>query len=433
MISSEPRPPGRARDEPPRDARCAGRGHAAVAARQRRSPDLRLPRRWIETVLPAELPQIAREISRRVPAEIPEYRWAADAEQRARSARAPRRPLLHLRHADLPHRRADRRDRGLLPRPGPARGDRGHARSRRCSRRSGWARSIAWRRIAAAAERDPLPSEIVGAARRPGVQLRRPPRAAGRRGLRRGARRGSRRHARLRARLARMIARPADAVDRLDRRARGARRLAGARARRRDRARRSARRRRTLGRRSARTPSSTHERRTPLVVLPAPVDLDALHGGARTRRRASRGRRLHRRAGRRGEVAALGPAGRAAASTTACCPDPARRLRRPRADPAAARRAASSATCSSSAASPRWPRCRSRAGSSSRGCSPPGSSTAAARPTSRTPCRRTGRPSTTGSAGCRRCSVTSSTTVDARVELLLALRWALPRWEREAG
>ncbi len=124
------------------------------------APDLRLPRRWHDTVLPAELPQMARDIGLRVRAEIAEYRWPADGEQ-ARSIREGTEKALltfvtQIFRTGEPHRG----DRGLLPRPGPAGGDRGrHLESLHAAFRVG--ALIAWRRIAAAAERDPLPSETV--------------------------------------------------------------------------------------------------------------------------------------------------------------------------------------------------------------------------------------------------------------------------------
>lgn len=124
------------------------------------SPEVRLPRRWHDTVLPAELPQMARDINLRVRAEIAEYRWPADGEQMRRIREGTEKALLSfVTQVFRTGRLTDETEdffRGL----GRLEAVAGrHLESLHAAFRIG--ALVAWRRIAAAAERDPLPSETV--------------------------------------------------------------------------------------------------------------------------------------------------------------------------------------------------------------------------------------------------------------------------------
>lgn len=137
----------------------------AVAPKPSAAPllvaDLRLPRRWVATVLPAELPQIAREISRRIQAEIPEYRFAADAEQARMLRESTEKAVLTFvtqifRTGELTAEAEEFfRSRGRI--------EAGEGRSLEALLAAFRLGSlVAWRRIVAATERDPLPSDVVG-------------------------------------------------------------------------------------------------------------------------------------------------------------------------------------------------------------------------------------------------------------------------------
>jgi hypothetical protein len=111
-------------------------------------------------VLPAELPQIAREISRRVRTDIPEYRWSADSDQVRTIREGTEKALLTFvtqifRTGELTDETEDF-FRGL----GRIEASSGrHLESLLAAFRLG--ALTAWRRLAAAAERDPLPSDVV--------------------------------------------------------------------------------------------------------------------------------------------------------------------------------------------------------------------------------------------------------------------------------
>jgi hypothetical protein len=120
-----------------------------------------LPRRWIETVLPAELPQIAREISRRIQSDIPDYRWAAEGEHVHMLRESTEKAVLTFvtqifRTGELTAEAEEFfRSRGRIEategRP---------LEALLAAFRLG--SLVAWRRIVAATERDPLPSDVVG-------------------------------------------------------------------------------------------------------------------------------------------------------------------------------------------------------------------------------------------------------------------------------
>ena len=136
-------------------------GVAPVPAAPVLGTDLRLPRRWIETVLPAELPQIAREISRRIQAEIPEYRFAAEGEHVRMLRESTEKAVLTFvtqifRTGELTSEAEEFfRSRGRI--------EAGEGRSLEALLAAFRLGSlVAWRRIIAATERDPLPSEVVG-------------------------------------------------------------------------------------------------------------------------------------------------------------------------------------------------------------------------------------------------------------------------------
>jgi hypothetical protein len=128
---------------------------------QAAKPTVNLPRRWIESVLPGELPQMAREIIRQVRAEIPEYRRAMDGPY-GRSIRASTEKALlgfmtqFFRSGELaPDSEQFFRDLG--------RGEALEGRSYdmlQAAYRTG--ALTAWRRIVRACEREPLPAEILG-------------------------------------------------------------------------------------------------------------------------------------------------------------------------------------------------------------------------------------------------------------------------------
>ena len=124
-------------------------------------PAVKLPRRWVESVLPGELPQMAREIIRQVRADIPEYRRAMDGPY-GRSIRASTEKALlgfmtqFFRTGELaPDSEQFFRDLG--------RGEALEGRSYdmlQAAYRTG--ALTAWRRIVRACEREPLPAEILG-------------------------------------------------------------------------------------------------------------------------------------------------------------------------------------------------------------------------------------------------------------------------------
>jgi hypothetical protein len=111
-------------------------------------------------VLPAELPQIAREISRRVRTDIAEYRWSADSDQVRTIREGTEKALLTFvtqifRTGELTEESEDF-FRGL----GRVEASAGrHLESLLAAFRLG--ALTAWRRLAAAAERDPLPADVV--------------------------------------------------------------------------------------------------------------------------------------------------------------------------------------------------------------------------------------------------------------------------------
>ena len=123
-------------------------------------PDLRLPRRWIETVLPTELPQIAREINRRVQTDIPDYRWAAQGGHTRTIRESTEKALLTFvtqifRTGELTGETED-----FFRELGRSEAIDGRSlEALLAAFRLG--SLIAWRRIVAAAERNPLPSEVV--------------------------------------------------------------------------------------------------------------------------------------------------------------------------------------------------------------------------------------------------------------------------------
>jgi hypothetical protein len=150
----------------------AGRRHASSrsvagvaplgnAALPSNATDFRLPRRWIETVLPAELPQIAREICRRIQEEIPEYRFAADGDHVRMLRESTEKAVLTFvtqifRTGELTTDAEEFfRSRGRI--------EAGEGRSLDALLAAFRLGSlVAWRRLVAATERDPLPSEVVG-------------------------------------------------------------------------------------------------------------------------------------------------------------------------------------------------------------------------------------------------------------------------------
>lgn len=124
-------------------------------------PAVNLPRRWIDSVLPAELPQMAREIIRQVRAEIPEYRRAMDGPY-GRSIRASTEKALlgfitqFFRTGEL-SAESEQFFRDL------GRGEALEGRNSdmlQAAYRTG--ALTAWRRIVRACEREPLPPDIIG-------------------------------------------------------------------------------------------------------------------------------------------------------------------------------------------------------------------------------------------------------------------------------
>ena len=130
---------------------------AAVPA----APDLRLPRRWIESVLPTELPQIAREISRRVQTDIPEYRWASEGGHTRTIRESTEKALLTFVTQIFRTGELNAESEEFFRELGRAEASDGRSlEALLAAFRLG--SLIAWRRIVAAAERNPLPSEVVG-------------------------------------------------------------------------------------------------------------------------------------------------------------------------------------------------------------------------------------------------------------------------------
>jgi hypothetical protein len=124
-------------------------------------PVVNLPRRWIESVLPAELPQMAREIIRQVRADIPEYRRAMDGPY-GRSIRASTEKALlgfmtqFFRTGELS---ADSEQFFRELGRGEALEGRTYDMLQAAYRTGAL---TAWRRIVRACEREPLPADIVG-------------------------------------------------------------------------------------------------------------------------------------------------------------------------------------------------------------------------------------------------------------------------------
>ena len=125
------------------------------------TPVVNLPRRWIDSVLPAELPAMAREIIRRIRADIPEYRRAMDGPY-GRSIRASvERALVgfmtqFFRAGELSAESEQFfRDLGR----GEALEGRTHDVLQAAFRTGTLA---AWHRIVLATEREPLPAEVIG-------------------------------------------------------------------------------------------------------------------------------------------------------------------------------------------------------------------------------------------------------------------------------
>jgi hypothetical protein len=125
------------------------------------TPVVNLPRRWIDSVLPAELPAMAREIIRRIRADIPEYRRAMDGPY-GRSIRASvERALVgfmtqFFRAGELSAESEQFfRDLGR----GEALEGRAHDVLQAAFRTGTLA---AWHRIVLAIEREPLPAEVIG-------------------------------------------------------------------------------------------------------------------------------------------------------------------------------------------------------------------------------------------------------------------------------
>ncbi|HEY2298062.1 MAG TPA: helix-turn-helix domain-containing protein [Jatrophihabitans sp.] len=124
------------------------------------APDLRLPRRWIEGVLPSELPQIAREISRRVQSDIPEYRWAAEAGHTRTIRESTEKALVTFVTQIFRTGEPTVETEAFFRELGRSEATDGRSlEALLAAFRLG--ALIAWRRIAAAAERNPLPSDIV--------------------------------------------------------------------------------------------------------------------------------------------------------------------------------------------------------------------------------------------------------------------------------
>jgi hypothetical protein len=120
-----------------------------------------LPRRWAESVLPAELPVMAREIIRRIRADVPEYRRTMDGPY-GRSIRAGVEKALigfmtqFFRTGSLsPESEQFFRDLGRSE----AREGRPHDVLQTAYRIGALA---AWHRIVMACEREPLPARVVG-------------------------------------------------------------------------------------------------------------------------------------------------------------------------------------------------------------------------------------------------------------------------------
>jgi hypothetical protein len=133
---------------------------AAQVAPTSAAPDLRLPRRWIEGVLPSELPQIAREISRRVQTDIPEYRWASEAGHTRTIRESTEKALVTFVTQIFRTGELTAETETFFRELGRSEATDGRSlEALLAAFRLG--SLIAWRRIAAAAERNPLPSEIV--------------------------------------------------------------------------------------------------------------------------------------------------------------------------------------------------------------------------------------------------------------------------------
>jgi hypothetical protein len=123
-------------------------------------PDLRLPRRWLDSVLPGELPLMARDIGIRVRAEIAEFRWPADGEQVRAIREGTEKALLSFVTQIFRTGRLTEDTEDFFRGLGRLEAVAGrHLESLHTAFRMG--ALIAWRRIAAAAERDPLPSDTV--------------------------------------------------------------------------------------------------------------------------------------------------------------------------------------------------------------------------------------------------------------------------------
>ena len=385
------------------------------------APDLRLPRRWIDSVLPAELPQWrgrSSADSRRYPRVPPGDGRCADAlDPRERRAGAVSFMTQFFRAGELSAESEEFfRDLGRLRRSRDG-------TTSRCRRRSASGRwwpgtASSWR---------PSVSRCRArrrAARRVDVRLRRPAGPAVGRGLRPGAGRGADGYARLRARLARMIvSQPSVSLQAITER--GARRAGRCR--------------------SAWwcSTSTVSDARRWRVDAEALVDCEARRRG----RPAGTGRSRPVRAASPDEGTPVGctvpsptrrsrcggpgwprrlreegvlPGDAVTSATTTCRPAAARRA----GDHRGARRAAARPAARAAARPPA--EVRPAALRVARERRQPGRAGEAT-------LQSTGRRCTTGSAGCRRCSVTSCRTGTPGWRSLLALRWALPRWERETG
>lgn len=124
-------------------------------------PRIQLPRRWVETVIPVELPQMAREIIRRIRAEIPEYRRAMDGPYGRSMREGTEKALLgfmteFFRTGELSEQSAQffrglGRSEALI--------GRSHDVLLAAYRTGTLA---AWHRILVACEREPLPGDTIG-------------------------------------------------------------------------------------------------------------------------------------------------------------------------------------------------------------------------------------------------------------------------------
>ena len=131
------------------------------ARRARPSVAIELPRRWRETVVPAELPNLAREIIKRIRADVPEYRRAMDGPYGRSMRESTEKALLGFMTQFFRTGELSTESEQFFRDLGRAEALEGRAADvLQTAYRAG--ALAAWHRIVAVMEREPLPADLVG-------------------------------------------------------------------------------------------------------------------------------------------------------------------------------------------------------------------------------------------------------------------------------